>query len=113
MINIKTLAFGAGAGLGLLLLLALMLKKNLLVDLGAGVAKGATDLVGGVVTGVIEGVTGLPQTDESECMQAIREGRTWDASFKCDAATFLKYAFGPGDAARQTGTAQTLEYGFD
>ena len=36
---------------------------------------------------------GIPRTNETECQRAIREGRTWDASFACPAGTFLKSLF--------------------
>ncbi|MFZ4756688.1 MAG: hypothetical protein ACOYLX_00810 [Burkholderiaceae bacterium] len=36
---------------------------------------------------------GVPRTDETECDRARREGRTWDASFACDAGTFLRYVW--------------------
>lgn len=51
-------------------------------DVGAGVAIGAGDLLG------------LPRTNETECEKAIREGRTWDASFACPAGTFISSVFG-------------------
>lgn len=37
---------------------------------------------------------GIPRTNETECEKALREGRTWDASFACPAGTFLKDLFG-------------------
>lgn len=33
----------------------------------------------------------LPSTNQTECERAMAEGRTWDASFACDASTFLRY----------------------
>jgi len=36
---------------------------------------------------------GIPRTDANECARAKAEGRTWDASFVCPAADFLKYVF--------------------
>lgn len=36
-------------------------------------------------------VMGVPRTNETECQRAMREGRTWDSSFACDAGTFIKY----------------------
>lgn len=38
-------------------------------------------------------VLGVPRTNETECQRAIREGRTWDASFACPAGTFIKSLF--------------------
>lgn len=36
---------------------------------------------------------GIPRTDETECEKALREGRTWDASFACPAGTFIGSIF--------------------
>lgn len=52
-----------------------------------------TDAAAGVVIGAGKAV-GIPETDESECAVALREGRMWDASFACPASTFLKHAVG-------------------
>jgi hypothetical protein len=38
-------------------------------------------------------VFGIPRTDETECQKALREGRTWDASFACPAGTFIGSIF--------------------
>lgn len=51
---------------------------------------------GQVGTGIVLGVgdaVGLPRTDLTECEKALAEGRTWDASFKCPAGTFIKSFF--------------------
>jgi len=55
---------------------------GVIANTGAGVAIGIGD------------VLGLPRTDETECQKAIREGRTWDASFACPAGTFLGSLWG-------------------
>lgn len=39
-------------------------------------------------------LVGIPRTNETECQKALREGRTWDASFACDAGTFISNTFG-------------------
>ena len=39
-------------------------------------------------------IIGVPRTDADECDKAMREGRTWDASFACPASTFLNYVTG-------------------
>lgn len=60
-------------------------------------ASAATGVVVDAASGVVIGAgkaVGIPETDESECAKAMREGRTWDASFACPAGTFLKYAAG-------------------
>lgn len=61
---------------------------------GETIGRGAVDLVEGVVTGGVVGIgeaIGIPPTNPTECERAMAEGRTWDASFSCDAATFLRY----------------------
>lgn len=56
--------------------------------LGAAVGQAIPDAAAGVVLGLGDGL-GVPRTDESECERAIREGRTWDASFACPAGRFI------------------------
>lgn len=64
------------------------------VKAAAAAATGVvTDAAAGVVIGAGKAV-GIPETDESECARALREGRTWDASFACPAGTFLKHVTG-------------------
>ncbi len=63
---------------------------SLLQDVGAAAGAAAVDVGVGVVLGVGDGL-GVPRTNETECQRAIREGRTWDASFACPAGTFLSY----------------------
>lgn len=63
---------------------------------GSGVAGAAVQVVEGAIVGGVEsigGVFGIPTTDETECEKAIREGRTWDASFACPAGRFIKSIF--------------------
>lgn len=57
----------------------------------------------GTVTNIAKGAVietgkaiGIPETDVTMCQIAMNEGRTWDASFYCDAATFLRYVTGVG-----------------
>jgi hypothetical protein len=67
-------------------------KGNVVTDVSKGVARGAVRVVDGVIGGVVEGageMIGIPRTNETECEKAKREGRTWDASFACDAWTFI------------------------
>lgn len=74
-----------------------LLKKKLEnPDFVADVVAGAVDAVGNAGAGVAIGigdVIGVPRTNETECEKAIREGRTWDASFACPAGTFIKSIF--------------------
>ncbi|QGZ37773.1 hypothetical protein IP92_02943 [Pseudoduganella flava] len=84
--NTKLVLLAAGAVLGLIIV-----KKNFgVVDAAAGAVGVIGDAMSGVVIGIGE-VIGIPRTDETECEKAMREGRTWDASFACPAGTWLKY----------------------
>lgn len=94
-----------------------------LVVLGAGVliwrkggVSGAAQAVGGAAVSAAKGVTegvvygvgdtlGVPRTDETECQKALREGRTWDASFACPALDFLKGTFTSSESAPASQTA--------
>lgn len=63
-------------------------------DIAADGVSVVVDAVEGTATGVILGagdVLGIPRTELNECELAIREGRTWDASFACPAGRFLEY----------------------
>lgn len=82
----KLMVIAAGVAIGLILV-----KKNLgVVDAAAGAVGVIGDAVGGVAIGIGD-VIGIPRTNETECEAAMREGRTWDASFACPAKTWLKY----------------------
>lgn len=92
----KTQANTVLVGLGLLVAVAVALavKKNGLSGAGVAVGRAAVDVVDGVASGVVKGVgslVGIPDTNETECDKAMREGRTWDASFACPAGTFISY----------------------
>lgn len=78
--------------------IGVVLLRNKLTDpnLIADVTSGAVEAVGNVGAGVVIGVgdvVGIPRTNETECEKALREGRTWDASFACPAGTFIKSFF--------------------
>lgn len=66
---------------------------NATADAVVGAAHVADSGVATVVTGIGSAV-GLPTTNDSECAQLLREGKTWEASFKCPAGTFLSYLGG-------------------
>lgn len=64
---------------------------------GSAIGGAAVDAAGGAVSGVAIGIgdaIGVPRTDETECARAIREGRTWDASFACPAGDWIRYVWG-------------------
>lgn len=80
-----------GAGLGLLLLAGWYAAAN-----AKAVGQAAAGVVGDATAGAVIGVGdwfGIPETNETECERAIREGRTWDASFACPAGTFIRSIF--------------------
>ncbi len=65
-------------------------------QLGEAAAGAVVDVAEGVIAGgaiAIGDKIGIPRTDETECQKAIREGRTWDASFACPAGTFISSLF--------------------
>lgn len=87
-----------GALAAAVVLLVMVKKKDAVVDAagdigelaGAAVVAAAGGAVAGVATGIGDAV-GLPRTNMTECEKAIKEGRTWDASFACPAGDFLSY----------------------
>lgn len=59
-------------------------------------AKAVTDAATGAAGGVVQSIgetVGIPPTDPDKCAQAMKDGRTLDASFYCDAGTFARYVF--------------------
>lgn len=57
-------------------------------EFGSGLWQSATTGAAEVVQTVGDAV-GVPRTNETECERALREGRTWDASFACPAGKFI------------------------
>lgn len=63
-------------------------------ETGAAIGSAAVDMANGIVSGAVVNVgqaVGVPATNQTACEKAKAEGRTWDASFDCPAADFLKY----------------------
>lgn len=89
--TIPTVYLVAGAAVaGALLYVAMKGARST----GEAIGSGAVNLVDGVLHGAVVGIgeaVGIPPTNPTKCEQAMAEGRTWDASFDCDAATFLRY----------------------
>ena len=81
----KALLIAAG-GLAVVAVGIYVAKKGL-AGAAAGVVGAVADAASGTVIGIGK-VFGIPETSESECDAAIREGRTWDASFACHASRF-------------------------
>ena len=94
------------AGLGLLAAGLFVWRRGGVSNAAQAIGSGAVDAVQGVASGVVYGIGdtfGIPRTDESECARALREGRSWDASFACPAADFLRGTFSRAD---NVGTSQ-------
>lgn len=72
---------------------AILLAPKIGNFLGKQAVVTVLDTGAGVVTQTGKAI-GIPETDRDQCQADIAAGRTWDASFSCDAATFMKYVFG-------------------
>jgi hypothetical protein len=80
------------AGAAVALVLGAYFLQSRLSNVAAGAVGVVADVGAGAVVGVGD-ILGVPRTNETECEKAMREGRTWDASFACDAGTFLGHVF--------------------
>lgn len=72
-----------------------LMGKYALANAGA-IAQAGVQAAGDAAAGAVIGtgkILGIPETNETECQKALREGRTWDASFACPAGTFLGSLF--------------------
>ena len=57
-------------------------------------AGAAVDAVNGVVAGTVVGigqVVGIPATNMTQCEKDMANGNKWDASFSCDASTYISW----------------------
>lgn len=92
------------AGVALALIAAAYYAKKKLADAGAAVGEIMGDAWIAAATGAtaagniaslpvyaVGDAIGVPRTNMTECERAKAEGRTWDASFSCDAVDWLKY----------------------
>ncbi len=80
-------------------------------------SKAVISAAGGAITGTVTAIgqqVGIPETNMTQCQKDTMAGRTWDASFSCPAADFLRYVTSgtiPGQANLQglagTGTNWT------
>lgn len=114
-INPELLMYGA-LGVGALVLVGLIASGKA-GTVGQTLAKGATDLAGGVAGGVVIGIgdqLGLPDTSDaqtvSEGRAAVARGDWLTASFKLPAAEFIaaiKNRIFGGDAGKSTAAATT------
>lgn len=91
--NVKPVHMVAAGAVGLALVyVALRGMKGVAADIGGA----AIDLADGVLSGAVETVgekVGIPRTNMTKCELALAQGRTWDASFDCPAATFIRSFF--------------------
>lgn len=72
----------------------LYLKKNGVQGITYNLAGAAVDAVNGIVTGTVVGlgqVVGIPATNMTQCQKDMANGNKWDASFSCDASTYLSW----------------------
>jgi hypothetical protein len=108
-----------GAGVALLAMLYLVKKKGAAAGAGVAVGTAAVDLVGGVTTGVVTGVSqaiGIPTpaetiTDPTACQAYADENGTWSAIGKCGMPAF--FGFGgsaPSAAPVQNSPAYSAPY---
>ncbi|MBV6324359.1 hypothetical protein [Duganella violaceipulchra] len=89
--GLKTDAEVAGVGVVLALLAFVYFKDKI-----AAVAEHPVKAVGEWGADQVQDagdLLGIPRTNETECEKALREGRTWDASFACPAGTFIGSVF--------------------
>ena len=112
---LKNIPAATAAALGLAAVAAVALwwlsRKGNAASGGQAVGRTAVEGVAGVVVGAGQAV-GIPATDASACARAMAEGRSWDASFACDAGTYIRYLFNqvpapapPAQPAREGGAS--------
>lgn len=70
---------------------------SIFANVGATAGAAPVNLITGAATGAVVAAgqaVGIPATNLTKCQQDIANGDSWNASFDCDAATYLKN-FGP------------------
>jgi hypothetical protein len=92
MVKVNPQLLMLGAGAIALLVVGVYIAKKGVAGAAAAATGAAVDAASGVVLGIGDAI-GVPRTDESECDKAIREGRTWDASFACPAGKWIGSVF--------------------
>lgn len=95
------------AGVAVLAMGLFVWRRGGVSNAAQAIGAGAVEAVQGAASGVVYGIgdaVGVPRTSESECAAALREGRTWDASFACPAADFLRGTF---STSGNVGTSQS------
>lgn len=92
MQRIPTTYLIAGGAVAVALLWAM--SRGGVQQTGAAIGGAAVDLVDGVLSGAVVGVSqavGIPPTNRSQCEIDKANGDTWRASFSCPAGDFLRY----------------------
>ena len=85
--ELKLMAVGAGV-----LILGAWYMSSRLPEMAEALPGVIADTGAGLIVGTGD-VLGIPRTDEAACAAAIREGRTWEASFLCPAGTWIGSLF--------------------
>lgn len=80
------------AGGAVLLMVGAYFLQSRLTNMTAGAVVGLGNAAAGVPIGIGD-LLGLPRTNETDCEKALREGRTWDASFVCPAKDWVRGVF--------------------
>ena len=77
------------AGIG-----AILLVPKLAGAISQQTSSAVISAAGGAVTGTVTAIgqqVGIPETNMTKCQTDLMAGKTWDASFDCPAADFLRY----------------------
>jgi len=85
--ELKLMAMGAGV-----LILGAWYMSSRLPEMAEALPGVIADTGAGLIIGTGD-ILGLPRPNETACQAAIREGRTWDASFACPAGTWIESLF--------------------
>jgi len=85
--ELKLMAMGAGV-----LILGAWYMSSRLPEMAEALPGVIADTGAGLIVGTGD-VLGIPHTDRDACAAAIREGRTWHASFVCPAGTWIESLF--------------------
>lgn len=73
---------------------AILLVPKLAGAIAQQSSKAIVSAAGGAVTGTVTTIgqqVGIPETNMTKCQMDLMAGKTWDASFDCPAADFLRY----------------------
>lgn len=92
----KFLLFGVAGGAAVLAVLYFATKPGAASDVGEAIGGGVVDVIGGVGTGVVDGISdaiGIPTTketitDANACYLFLNEHGYWEASKHCSAGAF-------------------------